>query len=461
MMINNDRGIAYVALLVMLLTISMLSMTFVYISSMESSSQQGLADASKSYYYAEAGLRKALWLILDNPSFANDNNGNVFNENFENGSFEYTINKAVYSKAINVKAVGIFNDSSSEISTRIYLRWIIITYAGNGGTSYNGEGVSATSARIDTPTDIFCDAEGNIYIVVKKHHRVRLVSKATGNIITVAGTDSGGYNGDGIPAVSAKLNEPEGIYVDSSGNLYICDTNNSRLRKVNSAGIISTVAGTGSGGDDDGILATLARIDKPVDVILDSAGNIYIADIGKDKIKKIDAITGIINTVAGTGSEGYSGNGGPAILAKLRNPTGLALDSAGNLYIADSSNNVIRKVDSITGFISAVAGNGTGGFSGNGGPAVNAMLKTPSGLWFNSDGYMLIADTGNHCIRIIDPLTGYISAYAGIPTVSGFSGDGGVPSHANLSSPRTVNGDSRNTFIADTGNHRIRVVKLN
>ncbi|RMF95717.1 MAG: hypothetical protein D6734_05085 [Candidatus Schekmanbacteria bacterium] len=462
MKINNDRGIAYAALLIMLLTISLLSMSYVYISTMESESQESLEDASKSYYYAEAGLRKALWLMLRKPFFADANNGIVFTENFEEGSFKYTINKALYNESVFIKATGIFNGASSEIITHAYIRWIIKTYAGNGSNTYNGEGIPAVDAGLDTPTDVSCDLAGNIYIAVQKQHRVRMVSKTTGKIVTVAGTGTAGYNGDGIPAVSAMLNKVEGVYVDNSGNIYICDTMNHRIRKVDSSGIITTIAGTGSPGDDDGEVATLAKIDQPVDIILDSAGNIYFADIQNDKIKKIDAVTGIIDTIAGTGNAGYSGDGGPAISAKLKDPSGIALDSTGNLYIADSSNNRIRKVDLTTGIITTVAGIGSGGYSGDGGPAVAAKIKTPSGIWFSSEGYMLIADTGNQCIRVVDPTTGIISTYAGIPTHGGFAGDGGPPKYAKFSSPHTLDGNNEGSiFIVDTANNRIRVITIN
>ena len=217
------------------------------------------------------------------------------------------------------------------------------------------------------------DASGNLYIADTGNNRIRKVS-ATGIITTVAGNGSAGYSGDGGPATSAQLDGPEGVAVDGSGNLYIADTCNNRIRKVSATGIITTVAGNGSAGySGDGGPATSAQLSLPAGVAVDGSGNLYIADSGNNRIRKVSA-TGIITTVAGNGSPGYSGDGGPATSAQLNQPAGVAVDASGNLYIADSSNNRIRKV-SATGIITTVAGNGFDGYSGDGGPATSAATQ--------------------------------------------------------------------------------------
>ena len=223
----------------------------------------------------------------------------------------------------------------------------ITTYAGNGIAGYAGDGGPATSAQLKPPEDVDVDSSGNIYIADTQNQRIRKVDAATGIIQTVAGTGSAGYNGDGGPATSAQLKAPSGVAIDSSGNIYIADTQNFRIRKVDAAtGIIQTVAGTGVAGySGDGGPATSAQIKNPAVVAVDASGNIYIADTLNHRIRKVDAATGIIQTVAGTGVAGYSGDGGPATSAQIKNPAVVAVDASGNIYIGDTDNHRIRKVD--------------------------------------------------------------------------------------------------------------------
>ena len=252
--------------------------------------------------------------------------------------------------------------------------------------------------------------------------------------------------------------------VDSSGNLFIADTNNDRIRKVDTSGNIITVAGTGTfafGGD--GGLATSAQLVFPPGVALDSSGNLFIADNGNHRIRKVDS-SGNISTVAGTGataalSGGFSGDGGPATSAQLLFPTGVVVDPSGNLFIADNDNHRIRKVDT-SGNISTVAGTGTAGFSGDGGPATNAQLKFPFGVALDSSGNLFIGDGNNHRIRNVDT-SGNIITVAGTGT-AGFSGDGGPATSAQLHTAAGVAiaiDSSGNLFVADNGNNRIRKVE--
>ncbi len=289
---------------------------------------------------------------------------------------------------------------------------------------------------------------------------------ATGDISTVAGTlGVAGSSGDGGLATSAELSGPEGLAVDSSGNIFIADRDNHVIRKVDaSTGNISTVAGTlgVSGSTGDGGPATSAKLNTPVGIAVDSSGNIFIADVDNAVIRKVDASTGNISTVAGTlGVFGPTGDGGPATSAELGDPQGLVVDSSGNIFIADSGNLAIRKVDASTGNISTVAGIlGSEGSTGDGGPATSAFLGESIGVAVDSSGNIFIADSGNQAIRKVDASTGNISTVAGTLGVSGSTGDGGPATSAKLNYPTRMALDSPgNVFIADLDNHAIRKVE--
>ncbi|MFB5761966.1 cadherin-like beta sandwich domain-containing protein [Paenibacillus medicaginis] len=333
----------------------------------------------------------------------------------------------------------------------------ISTAAGNGTSGYSGDGGAATTAQLANPTGVATDSSGNLYIADYANNRVRKVD-SSGNISTVAGTGSEGYSGDGRAATTAQLNNPFGVAVDNSGNLYIADFNNNRIRKVDSLGNISTVAGTGSEGySGDGRAATTAQLAGPTGVAVDNSGNLYIADFMNNRIRKVDS-SGNISTVAGTGENGYSGDGGAATTAQLSDPQGVAVDSSGNLYIADRGNNRIRKVDS-SGNISTVAGTGEWGYSGDGGAATTAQLYYPFDVAVDSSGNLYIADAINQRIRKVDSL-GNISTVAGTGE-AGYSGDGGAATTAQLNNPFGVAVDnSGNLYIADFNNNRIRKVGL-
>jgi trimeric autotransporter adhesin len=347
-----------------------------------------------------------------------------------------------------------------KLSQRIGLLLFLFSHLALCGFAQHGIittyiGPQTNTQAIDYPDAIAADGTGGFYVSSPSQNRIYRVV-ADGSLSLTAGVGSSEYSGDGGQAASAQLSNPEGVAVDSAGNLYIADSGNNRIRKVTPAGIISTVAGNGTSGfSGDGGPATMARLFMPIGVAVDSAGNIYIADTFNLRIRKV-TLTGTITTVAGNGSKGYGGDGSPATAAKLNSPSGVMVDSAGNIYIADSGNNRIRKVTP-AGIISTVAGNGARGYGGDGDAATSAKLNSPSGVAVDSAGDLYIADRDNRRIRKVT-LAGTITTVAGNGDF-GYSGDGGAATSAKLNSPSGVAVDSAgNLYIADSGNHRIRKV---
>jgi hypothetical protein len=335
----------------------------------------------------------------------------------------------------------------------------INTVAGNGD-GFSGDGGPATSAGLLLPLGVFVDGSGNIVIADSGDYRIREVAAATGNIQTVAGNGSPGFSGDGGPATSAGLLFPFGVFVDGSGNIFIVDSGNDRIREVVAAtGDIQTVAGNGTPGfSGDGGPATSASLLSPFGVFVDVNGNIFIADSGNSRIREVVADTGNIQTVAGNGTAGFSGDGGPALQAELNLPLSVYVDAKGNIFLADSNGHRIREVVAATGNIQTVAGNGTPGFSGDGGSATSAELNTPGGVFVDGSGNIFVGDTGNARVREIIAATGIIQTVAGNGTL-GFSGDGGPATSAQLSTPYGIFLDKTgNLFISDGGNSRVREV---
>jgi hypothetical protein len=338
---------------------------------------------------------------------------------------------------------------------------IITTIAGNGTGSYNGDGTQATNADISSPKGIACDISGNIYIADYSNQRIRVVS-TSGIINTIAGNGTAGYSGDGGQATNAEIHNPEGVAVDAAGNVYIADIANNRIRIVNTAGIINTFAGNGTAGySGDGAAATAAKLNGPQGVAVDALGNLYIADQYNNVIRKVNT-SGIISTVAGNVTQGYNGDGGAATAAEINQPYGVVCDALGNMYIADQGNSCIRKVNT-AGIISTVAGNGTQGYGGDNGAATVAALYYPRGITVDTAGNLYIADLNNNVIRKVDT-SGIITTIVGNGFDAGtgnggFSGDGGNATAAELNGPRGIVCDVfGNLFITDTYNNRLRIV---
>ncbi len=340
---------------------------------------------------------------------------------------------------------------------------VISTIAGTGTGSYSGDGGQATSATINLPTGIAIDNSGNVYFAEYNNNRVRKITVSTGIITTVVGTGSLSYGGDGGSPTSASVCNPHGLAFDSSGNYYIGDHCNHRVRKVTIAtNLISTYAGTGSGSySGDNGQATSAAIYYPSGVAVDASGNVYIAVLYNQRIRKVTASTGVIATIAGTGTAGYSGDGGQATAANIKNPAGVNLDSAGNVYFGDCNDgryNVIRKVTVSTGVISTVAGTGSGGYNGDNIQATAATLNFPFDVVLDSSDNLYICDRNNNRVRKVDASTGVITTVVGTGTASS-TGDGSAATAATVNLPLYSRFDSAgNYYISDEGGNKIRKV---
>ena len=319
----------------------------------------------------------------------------------------------------------------------------IVTVAGTGTAGYSGDGGLAVDAQVAVPLGVAVDSQGNLYMADTENHRVRMVDPS-GTVVTVAGTGAPGYSGDGGPAVDAQLAQPFGVATDAAGNLYVADTGNYVIRRVDPTGRITTVAGNGTQGDSgDGGPAVSAQIGEPLEVAADGAGNLYIASLDNQGIRRVDR-SGRIETVAGVPSA-----------------YGIAVDEAGTLYVPNVESHVVHRVDP-SGRVTTVAGTGTRGYSGDGGPATSARIHSPTDVAVDSAGNLYIVDTENYRVRRVDP-SGVIATVAGTGT-RGYSGDGGPATSARLGGSegilRLAVDPAGNLYIADTENHRVRKVTL-
>lgn len=328
----------------------------------------------------------------------------------------------------------LFPESMSQWLAKSYAsNGIITTFAGSGESGYSGDNGPATSAKLMPPTGVAVDRHGNVYIAENVNHIVRKISP-DGIITTIAGTGEEGFSGDGGLAVSAQLRLPRGVAVDKNGNVYIADAGNHKIRKVSTAGIITTVAGTGKDTEYNGLI-TPDDLYAPYDVEVDNNGNVYILDSYYSRVRLLTP-DGVVRTIVATSYEhGFSGDGGLAIDAKLNVPYGIAVDQAGNIYIADTHNSRIRKV-SVDGIITTIAGTGEEGYSGDGGPAISAKLNRPHGITVDKNNNIYFADYYNDRVRKITP-DGIITTVAGNGD-RGYSGDGVGATNAKLNYPYAV-----------------------
>jgi NHL repeat len=332
-------------------------------------------------------------------------------------------------------------------------------YTVAGGNT--GDGLPAVNAGLNGATGICKSSDGIVYIADATNNRIRKVNPA-GIITTIAGNGKTEYSGDGGLAVNAGLFNPSSVVIDNTGNLIICDRSNNRIRKVDAAtGIITTIAGNGNAGfSGDGGPALLASFSNPQNAFADTAGNIYISDAGNQRVRKINAVSGIVTTIAGSGATGFSGDGTPALSAAFNFVRWVYADRAGNLFIADQNNNRVRKVAAASGTITTIAGNGASGYSGDNGAAVNAQLSSPVCISGDTAGNIFVGGFFAPAVRKIDA-AGIISTVAG-GAVNGFSGDGGPALAAQFNSPLFVFATANNElFVADPNTFRVRRIDAN
>ncbi len=486
---RDDRGYILLMVVVMMLVMAVMAFGMNRRAGMQAKMATNQTRSSQTHLGQIAALEDAAWLLNRDPGWRTSGAG----EDYTFSGIKYkrfVLDASGYSDVVTVTvtAPGGLKKLSSSFrvitpTVTYYLiadtdnhsirrvdtsTGVITTFAGTGSSGYSGNGGPAISANLNKPRGVFADGAGNIYIADTDNDCIRKVD-ASETITTVAGIGgSHDFSGDGGDATNAKLDKPRGVAADYAGNIYIADTNNHVIRKVDATtGIIDTVAGIGkqNGYTGDGGLATAAKLDKPRGVWVDGSGNIYIADTENNRIRMMDATTQIITTIAGNGGSGYTGDNGPATAAELRKPNGVVVDVSGNIYIADTDNNVIRMVDATTQFITTVAGTGSGGYSGDDVPATSTALRKPRGLWLDESGNILIADTDNHRARLVydDGGTLMITTVAGDGS-AGYSGDNGAATSASLNKPHGVciyeTLPPAYLVIADPSNHRIREVNL-
>jgi hypothetical protein len=334
----------------------------------------------------------------------------------------------------------------------------IDTVVGNGQVGYAGDGGQATSAVLSDPFMCAFDSQGNLYLSDGRNHTVRRVDRNTGVITTVAGNGSEGYSGDGGPATSATFNQIYSIQVDANGDVYIVDRLNAVVRRVEAAtGLVTTVAGTGQPGySGDGGPGTMAQLREPNDCFLDGRGGLLIADIQDNRVRRLDLGNGIIETFAGDGQLARAGDGLPAANASIMGARAVCMDSKGNTFICEREGNGVRKVEP-NGVISTFAGTGQRGYEGNGGPALEATWGAPKAIRCDGQDNLVVVDTENHAIRRIDAATGLVITVAG--GRQGGEGDGASALAAGLDRPHGCELDRQgNIYIADSNNHRVRMV---
>jgi len=340
---------------------------------------------------------------------------------------------------------------------------IIQTFVGTGKRGYAGDGGPADRALLSEPFMCAFDFQGNLYVAEAMNHCVRRVDRATGVITTVAGCGSEGYSGDGGPATQAQMNQPYSLQIDSNGDIYIVDRLNAAIRRVDAAsGVITTVAGTGVPGQSGQILrgdggpGNLAQLGEPNDCFLDGSGGLLIADIQDQRVRRLDLRTGVITIFAGNGEKVRSGDGGPAVNASILGARAVCTDGRGNTYICEREGNGVRMVNS-QGIMSTLAGTGERGYSGDGGPALSATWGAPKAIRCDLQGNLLVVDTENHAIRRVDRSSGIVTTVAG--GHQGVEGDGAEATAAGMDRPHGCDVDQAgNIFIADSNNHRVRVV---
>ncbi|HSZ59355.1 MAG TPA: beta-propeller fold lactonase family protein [Tepidisphaeraceae bacterium] len=338
--------------------------------------------------------------------------------------------------------------------------WVVSNVAGTGVAGRAGDGGAASACQLNQPYGIARGPDGALYVCDCENQLIRRVAP-DGTISTFAGSGRAGYGGDGGPATQAKINEPYEVRFDRAGNVFFVEMGNNVVRRVDAkTGIISTVAGTGKPGfSGDGGPANSAQLNQPHSIQFDPHGDLFICDIGNNRIRKVDIASGVITTFAGTGGRGATPDGATIDGTPLNGPRAIDFDRAGNLWLALREGNAVYRLDLATRTIHHVAGTGKKGFTGNGGPALEATLSGPKGLSIGPDGNVYLADTESHSIRMVDVARGTIELVAG----TGEKGDGppGEASRCHFTRPHGIFVDADGSiFVGDTESNRVRVIRL-
>ena len=455
-----DAGFSVVLVTTTILVLLILGLSMVSLVSENSGLSVHHVQSSQAFYIAQAGLEYAIEKLSATPSW-----GGLPAPGKRVGTGAFTIaapdtvdenGKPLPAGRKRVVATGVVGDATRVLQIIVSTPGIA-AFAGAGSPGYAGDGGAAPAAAMRNPGGVAVGVDGSLFVADTENHVVRKIDGLTGIVTTVAGTGAPGWAGDGLLATAARLQSPRDVAVASNGDLFIADTGNQAIRKVSGAtGIITTVAGNGAAGSSgDGGAAAEARLNAPCGIVAAENGDLYVADAGNNRVRRIASATGVITTVAGTGAAGYAGDGGRATSARLRAPEGVELAPNGDLYIADTSNQAVRRVAAATGVITTIAGTGAPGYSGDGAAAVAARLNAPVALAASAAGAIYVVERGSSVVRRFT-VGGTIATVAGCGA-AGNAGDGGSATEARLSGPVGIALDASGAvYVADSANHRVR-----
>jgi len=455
-MLCSTRGFSLIFVVFLSVLVAAAGLGAGRVAVLQARRSDAMVQGAVALYAAEAGLQRAVCKKLGDPAW----DAGFDNQSFAGATYSVVVDQPTPFDDLVMTATARAGTSRREVSIRAYLR--IDRVCGMGWGGYNGDGIPAYSAFVDNPEGLSLDAAGNLYVADSGNHRVRRIDRDTSVITTVAGNGTPGFGGDNGPAAQAALDTPTDVFAVASGDIYICDRDNHCIRMVDDAtGEITTVAGQGtlSGYDGDGGPAADALLNAPSGIWVTPSGTMYIADTDNHMVRKVDA--GTITTVAGNGTSGYNGNGLPAVQSWINAPSGVCVAQNGDVYIADTYNNLVRRLSAADQCLYNVAGTGSKGYSGSGLPALSSKLESPWDVLLGPGDTVYIADLGNALIRRVDGADGCLYDIAGCARKRGYRGDAGHARYAYLNVPVSVVMDAGGTiFFSDKYNALVRKIQL-